>query len=169
MKPVIWQIARWNELYENSESRKLKRLKWVPISNSHDGENFTLLMEQEDAFLIFAAWILILQVASKTKHRGVLVKDDGTPHDARSLALKTRSRTEWFQRALPFLINDLEWIVPFSGRISRDAGRKSRHTGPEGKGRGNVKTLNSRELAQVVGMGMLSLRDRNVTPVPSKF
>jgi hypothetical protein len=50
-----------------------------------------------------------LQVASKCKRRGLLVRDDGKAHTPESLAAKTRAKPAWFERALPFFVK-LGWL-----------------------------------------------------------
>src|SRR5690554_808277 len=98
----IYRIARWNDLYENNKSRLIKNLRAVQIPNSHDGERYAYLMLQDNAPVLFTAWILLLQVASRCHPRGTLVRDNGQPHDARSLAIKTRGKVEWFEAALDY-------------------------------------------------------------------
>lgn len=106
-----YSIIGWNELYENSQSRKCKDLHWVPVPNAHDGEGFSHVMSHKKGAEIFTAFILILQVASKCPERGVLVNKKGVPYTAESLALKTRGNVEWFRFALDFLSsNEVGWI-----------------------------------------------------------
>lgn len=81
------------------------------MPNKHDGEGFSLVMAHPRAAEIFAAWVLIVQVASRCKERGVLAKDNGVPYTAQSLATKTRSKAEWFEIALEFLSSpDVGWL-----------------------------------------------------------
>jgi len=68
-------------------------------------------MAHKDASKIFSAWVLILQVASKCETRGVLARENGKPHTAESLAVKTRGNVEWFRIALDFLSSDeIGWL-----------------------------------------------------------
>ena len=106
----LYKISRWAELYENNRSRLLISLTWVLVPNRHDGENFSAIMAQKQAAEIFSAWILILQVASKCKPRGLLVKDNGTPHDSSSLSVKTRAPKAWFDAAFSFLEKQTDWL-----------------------------------------------------------
>lgn len=103
------KITDWDKHYENAQSRKVHRLSWVPVPNKHDGERYSELMSRKDAPLIFTAWILMLQVASRSQCRGSLLRDDGRPHDATSLALKTRGNVEWFKIAIPILLK-MKWL-----------------------------------------------------------
>ena len=86
----LYAVANWNELFENNRTREMKVMQWVPVPNKHDGEGFTDLLGQPNGTALYGAWHLILQVASKCKKRGVLLKDTGIPHDAASIAAKTR-------------------------------------------------------------------------------
>jgi hypothetical protein len=106
---TIYCVTNWNDIYENNRSRILKDLKWVPIPNGHDGEAYSRLMLRKDAAVIFSAWILILQVASRCEPRGELIKAGGEPHDAASLSIRTRAPKAWFERAIPVLV-EMRWV-----------------------------------------------------------
>lgn len=103
------KIANWDKYYENAQSRKVHRLAWVPVPNKHDGERYSELMIRKDSAEIFAAWILMLQVGSRSQCRGSLIRDDGRPHTAESLAIKTRGSVEWFKKAIPYLLQ-IGWL-----------------------------------------------------------
>jgi hypothetical protein len=114
---TLYTIRNWDKLYENAESRKLKTLKFVPVQNKHDGKSYRRLLnlrenlpELQDGLRMFAAWILILQIASKCAKRGVLADEDG-PLTAEDMALKTGASEEVFQCTLNVLSgNDFRWI-----------------------------------------------------------
>jgi hypothetical protein len=110
----IYRVARWEEIYENNRSRTVKDLRWVSVPNNHDGEKYTELMERDDAAVLFTAWILIVEVASRCWPRGVLVRADGSPYDAHSLARKTRGRRDWFEKALPYFESN-GWLLAEEG------------------------------------------------------
>ena len=65
-------IIDWSKYYENSESRKYKTLKWVPIPNTFDGAGFRRLAKLKNSCEIFTAWILLLEMASRSEIRGNL-------------------------------------------------------------------------------------------------
>jgi hypothetical protein len=85
---TTYRIRDWAKNFENSRSRVIGALSWVPVPNKHDGEGFRTIMNHERGIVIYGCWNLILQVASKCTPRGTLVKGDGTPHTAESIALK---------------------------------------------------------------------------------
>jgi len=69
------------------------------------------MMLRKDAPEVFTVWILLLQVASQGKKpRGRLIRDNGTPHDFSSLAIKTRTKEAWFKKALPVLVQ-MGWVI----------------------------------------------------------
>lgn len=107
---ILYSIREWDTQFENNRSRSVEDLSWVAIPNRHDGENYTAIITHPEGSKIFSAWVLICQVASKCKPRGILIKDNGLPHDAASLSLKTRAPQEWFKLALDFLSRDTDWL-----------------------------------------------------------
>lgn len=106
----IYIVTNWQEIYENSQSKRVGDLRWVPIPNRHDGETFSELMAHPNGVEIYGAWVLILQVASKCPTRGRLVKDNGVPHSARSLSVKTRAPERVFDLAFDYLTQNTDWL-----------------------------------------------------------
>jgi len=106
------RIKHWEKLYENSRSRRIERLTWVPIPNKHDGLGLARIMNEKDGFEIFACWILLLQVASKCKPRGSLIDDEGYPLDSFSIIIKVgaaKNKQKVMERAISFILQ-LRWI-----------------------------------------------------------
>jgi len=78
------KIKDWDKVFENSESRKLKKLSWVLLPNKWDGLSFSRLKKHKNFVCVFAGWILMLEIASKMPHRGLLITTNGvalTPDD----------------------------------------------------------------------------------------
>jgi hypothetical protein len=102
---IVLEITDWDLHFENNRTRGMKHLRWVPTPNKHDGEGYTILMtEDPNGPEDYAAWNLIVQVASKCEPRGKLVKGDGTAMDAQCLARKTRAPARIFEHAIPRLL-----------------------------------------------------------------
>lgn len=112
----LYQVKDWNLHYENARSRKIKSLAWVPVPNTHDGEKYGLLMSHPKAAEIFAAWNLILQIASRCPIRGLLARRDGTPLPLSSLSVKSRAPQIWFEIAMPIL-TQLGWLEVVGGVV----------------------------------------------------
>lgn len=106
----LYRISNWSKIFENNRSRSIEKLTWVAIPNHHDGENFAAIMQHPDGAIIYAAWMLIVQVASRCRPRGVLVRPDGTPLTPESLNLKTRAPASWFATALQYIETQTDWM-----------------------------------------------------------
>lgn len=106
----LYAIRDWDVHFENNRSRSVKELGWVAMPNRHDGENYAVIMDHPKAEIIFTAWVLMLQIASRCQPRGSLVRGNGTPHTPDTMATKTRGRPEWFKLALEFLEKETDWL-----------------------------------------------------------
>lgn len=99
---VTYKIKDWDKHFENHESRKVKRSYWVAIPNRHDGKSYRRIASHPDGVAVFAAWILILEAASKMPERGVLADEDG-PLDADDLSAMTGFPATIFEAAFRLL------------------------------------------------------------------
>lgn len=111
---MILRIRDWDLHFENSSSRKLKRLDWVAVPNKTDGEGYTALVDHPNAAAHLGAWLAIVEVASKqapSENRGNL--PGGICHDiggiCRSLGRMSRLPAKVFEEALPRLI-EIGWL-----------------------------------------------------------
>lgn len=104
-----YRIKDW-KLFESAQSRRCKELKWIAVTNKHDGSSFRRLMARKDGLTIFGAWILILQVASRCVPRGTLLNDD-KPLTAEDLHFKTGAPEKDFVKAFEVLSSPpIEWL-----------------------------------------------------------
>ena len=111
MSMIVYSVKDWNENFEKADTRRCKEMKWVPLPNKHDGKGYRRLMAQPDATDLFAAWVLIVQVASKCPVRGVLEDEDG-PLTSEDLFLKTGLPAAVFNRAFDFFCRPkIGWLV----------------------------------------------------------
>ncbi len=124
---ICYHIVDWERRFENNRTRDLKKLGWVPVPNHHDGDGYTTLMEMDNGMLLYAAWMLMIQVASKCGKRGTLMRDCGTPYDAGSLARVTRGQKVVFEKAIPVLI-EIGWLSQGSAKISHPLAEKPQLT-----------------------------------------
>lgn len=106
---ILYKIKDWSKRYENAQSRKCDQLHWLPLPARHDAERYCEMMAKPNASELFSAWIICLQVGARSEPRGSLVRSDGSPHTAETLATKTRGHKEWFQKALPYL-TQIGWL-----------------------------------------------------------
>lgn len=106
---TLLRVRDWDSLYENNRTRSLKKLGWVPVPNRHDGDGYSQLVEHPAGAAHFGAWSVIIQVASRCDPRGTLIRDNGAPHTAASIARMTRISAEVFDAALPRLV-EIGWL-----------------------------------------------------------
>lgn len=112
----IYRIRDWDKHFEIGQSRaELKknpqsRMRWVAIPNKHDGKSYRRLMRHPQAPALFAAWVLIVQVASKCEVRGTLTSDE-IPITAQDLEDKTDLPAEYFELAFQEITSDrIGWM-----------------------------------------------------------
>lgn len=106
---ATYSVKDWDALFENAASRKLKALAWVPVPNNHNSVAYARLITSKGGPEIFAAWVLIVQLASRCPQRGILASSDGRPYDAQEMAIKTRAPASMFEKALPYL-TEIGWL-----------------------------------------------------------
>lgn len=108
---ALYSIKDWEKNFEVSQTRKVENARWVPLPVKHDGLSFRRLMAMDDGQSLFAAWVLIVQVAAKCPVRGVLADEHG-PLAAEDLSLKTGCPEVLFKKALRTLSSpSIGWLV----------------------------------------------------------
>jgi hypothetical protein len=106
-----YAVKDWDKHFENSESRKIKSLTWVPVKNKHDGKGYRRVCQHPRSVQVFCAWSLIVQVASKMPTRGLLRDDDG-PLTTSDLSAKTGYPESIFDEAIKVLTDPkIGWLV----------------------------------------------------------
>jgi hypothetical protein len=105
-----YRVREWEKHFENSESRKVKNLAWVPVKNKHDGAGYRRVAALPNSVQVFCGWSLIVQVASRMPTRGVLRDDDGAL-DPADLAAKTGYPESVFRAAFEALTHPkIRWL-----------------------------------------------------------
>jgi hypothetical protein len=123
--PATYAIRDWTRHFEPSQAKRNSGpLSWVAVPTKHDGRGFRRVMRLPNGPAIYAAWILMLQVAAKCPRRGILADEDG-PLTADDLSIKTDCPAEHFQQAMEALTDPkIGWLT-----VDLTAGRPAR---PEG-------------------------------------
>ena len=112
---MTFRIKDWSTHYEKSDSRPVKSCQWVPMPNSHDGEGYAELVEDnKDGTAHFGVWCALVQIASRKPYprNGYLTKDgteSGKAYDAASLARKARMKTKVVAEAMERLVK-IGWL-----------------------------------------------------------
>jgi len=99
MPDPTYSITGWNEHFENAASRKYKDTRWVPLPNRFDGERITSLI-CDGGTAVYGAWCGVVLIASRCCPRGLLVKKNGQPHNAKSLARMTKLEEKYIAKML---------------------------------------------------------------------
>jgi hypothetical protein len=120
----LLRVRNWDAHYEINRTRVLKRMLWLPLPNRLDNDGYIELVSHQNGAAHFGAWIGTVQVASRCKPRGTLMRDDGTPHTVESLARITRIPAGVFEEAVPRLLS-IGWLELIQGdsalaRVSAD-------------------------------------------------
>lgn len=112
----LFTIHAWAQ-FETHETKKYKALAWVPTPNKHDGLGFRRMAKREDRCELFAAWNLLLQVASKgtQSERGILSRD-GKALTSVDLEDMTGFPARIFELAFSFFSSpEIGWLVQSPG------------------------------------------------------
>jgi len=126
MEERIYRVRDWDKHFEKAQTRRCGRMTWIAVPNKHDGKSYRRIMRHDRQAELLAAWVLILQVASKCDPRGVLI-DDGRPLDAEDLADATGLHAEAFELAFDVLTQDrIGWleVVPSSQHAPSTVGAR---------------------------------------------
>lgn len=103
------RIKDWNKYFENNRTREMVDMRWVPVPNRHDGDGYTDLMSRNNPLEIYGAWHLILQIASKCRPRGTLLREGGKAHNCESIARQTRAPEAGIRKAVVVLLS-VGWL-----------------------------------------------------------
>lgn len=117
----FYRIKNWDQLYETSETRKLKTLSWVKVPTKQDGGGFRRLIGMPDGASLLGAWLLILELAAKMPDRGTLIDSDGNAVTAEDLATMYGLPEDLFSKALRALSSSkISWMqfVPSADRAA---------------------------------------------------
>lgn len=144
----LYSIKDWATCYETHETKKLVALRWVPIPNKHDGLTFRQIGQEKRAADLFAAWVLMVQLASKSdkNHRGQLVRN-GRPMSARDMSITTGFPESIFSAALAYFSQEsVGWIIAedFNLELPLSPGEPGESPGEPGLSPENLP-LNGRE------------------------
>jgi hypothetical protein len=102
-----YRIKDWDTHFENSSSRKLKRLDWVAVPNKMDGTGYTALVDHPNGAAHLGAWCALIEISSRQTERGSI--PEGIGGVFRSLARISRLPVEIFEEVMPRLL-EIGWV-----------------------------------------------------------
>jgi hypothetical protein len=114
----LLRVRDWDRLYENNRSRGMKNTHWFPMPNDLSADSYVELLAHPEGTAHLGVWTAVLMVASRTKPRGTLVREDGRPHDSESLARVMRQPEAVVRAAIERLLQ--------IGLLETDGGKSPR-------------------------------------------
>ena len=111
---VVYEIARWSEVFETSESRKLKSLPWIAERTDFTSTGWQAGLDEfgpAEWLSIYGAWMVIVRTAATAKSRGRLCGDKGEPWSAARIARPSGTCPELIARAFSWAVK-VGWLVP---------------------------------------------------------
>lgn len=105
-----YRIRRWNEIYECSQSRRVRTVSWIAKPIKHDGKGYRRVAKQDNRVELWCAWCLIQDIAGRMPVRGLLADYDG-PLSAEDMADSTGYPVHIFENALQFFVRpEIAWL-----------------------------------------------------------
>jgi len=124
------RVSHWQEHYENHRTREVRHPAYYLCPSDFDNDQYLALVDHPDGAAHFGAWRAIQAVASRCDlgavvrrirgkpaaevrdgrgRDGTLVRGNGEPHTATTLARKTRLPEALFEAVIPRLV-ELGWM-----------------------------------------------------------
>lgn len=141
----MMEIAKWNETFENADTRKRQRLGWLFIPTGCDSNGYLSLVAQEGGFEAFGIFLAICQWSATQPRelRGKLVRTNGAPLTEKDISVRIRAEACQVSAALKLLTsNDVGWITSDECHESADDLPVNCRSSPDfvqGQGQGEVK------------------------------
>ena len=108
----LYRIKRWADIFENSETRKLRKLDRLQIPVDFCSKGYCLLMAEADGASLYGCWLALCGLATRGAPRGSLTDSDGSPHTPTTAALITRLPVSILTRAWDVLADPrIGWLV----------------------------------------------------------
>jgi hypothetical protein len=110
---VVYRIAKWREVFEKSESRKLKVPSWVSLPIAFGSSGYHSLLDEfgDDAAAIYGCWCSLLLVSAGCNVRGMLADSRGNPLRITWIARTTGFPVTLFERLVAWAASDeIGWL-----------------------------------------------------------
>ncbi len=112
-------ITNWASEYENHRSRELANPRWVAMTNRLGHDDLLDLLETDDGLAHLGLFTLLVWMAQRSPERGKLLRSDGRPHTAATIARQLHMNLATVQQGISYLANDLGWISDDDPQSSR--------------------------------------------------
>ena len=101
---TVWHIRDWDTRYEKAQSKIVKHLCWISFPCRMDSDEHTAIRDHENGLEHLGIWVCLLMAASSSRPRGLLLRQNGIPHDVASLSRVTRIPAPILEEVIPRLI-----------------------------------------------------------------
>jgi hypothetical protein len=102
------RVRNWTR-FESHRTRHMKNINSFRVPTNLESEGYVDLISHENGPAHFGAWVAILRVVSQCNPRGTLVRGNGSPYTAASLAQMARMPEALFDEAIPQLV-EIGWL-----------------------------------------------------------
>lgn len=110
---TIYRIAKWEQVFERAESRKLKQLTWIAMPTGFGSNGYQSMLEEfgTDAAAMYGAWCVLVNYAASCHVRGLLATSRGIPLKLQVIARVTGFPVEFFERLVAWASRaDIGWL-----------------------------------------------------------
>lgn len=110
----VYEIARWAEVFETAESRKLKSLAWIAERTDFDSTGWQTGLDEFGPVewpRVYGNWMILVRVAAKGKVRGRLSGDKGEAWTAARIVRPSGCDAAGVQTAIDFAVK-IGWLIP---------------------------------------------------------
>lgn len=110
---MVYRISKWNEVFERSDTRKLKVLSWVAVPTSFSSHGYQSMIDEfgDDAPSIYGAWCALVAIAASCPVRGTLANGRGNPLPISHISRQTGFPSSVFEKLIAWAKQDtIHWI-----------------------------------------------------------
>lgn len=115
---TVYRIAKWDKVFENAESRRIKHLEWVAWPIRLDSAGYDALIDEfgEDSPAVYGAWCALVCIAATCHKRGTLADSKGRPYSIARIARKAHMPVVWFEKLVAWAsTEDVAWLEVVPG------------------------------------------------------
>lgn len=110
----LYRIAKWEEVFERAESRKLKMLTWVSMPVSFNSNGYQAMLDEfkSEAAAMYGAWCALVAFSASCHVRGLLGTSRGIPLTISHIARVTGLDANLFERLIEWASrDDIGWLI----------------------------------------------------------
>lgn len=99
---TVLRIAKWDEVFERADTRKVKSLTWVAMPLGFTSHGYQAMLDefQDKAAAIYGCWCALVAYAASCTVRGTLATSRGTPTPITHLARVTGFDAELYRQLI---------------------------------------------------------------------